>query len=235
MARRALLLLAISLLAFAVLAGSPPASAAKPDPQLEALLAKMGEVQKGLQTLKVNFTQTNRFKMLSKPQVLKGVLTLRKPDTALYKYTSPNALYYLVKDGDLLVYDPSEKKVIVQDIRRHQSRIMRYLGVSQPLEELRANFDIAWKGQEGQVVFLALAPLKFKMKRKIAALNFWVDSQAGTLKAFEVVESEGDRIRFDFTQWEANPALTDEDFKVAIPPGVKVHRQMLDVQEPFKP
>lgn len=234
MGRRLTWLLAL-FLALTCLAQDGPAAPEQPNPQLEALLTKMSEVQKDLKTLRVSFTQTNQFKMLSKPQILKGILTLKKPDTALYKYTSPNTLYYLVKDGDLLVYDPAEKKVLVQDIRRHQNRIMRYLGVSQPLDELRQNFNITWKGQEGQVVLLALAPVKFKMKRKIAALDFWVDAQAGTLRAFEVVESEGDRIRFDFTQWEANPPLTDDDFKVNIPPGVKVHRQMLDVQEPFKP
>ncbi len=72
------------------------------------------------------------------------------------------------------------------------------------------------------------------MKRKIAVLNFWVDSQTAYLKAFEVVEAEGDRIRFDFSEWEANPVLTADAFKVDLPPGVKVHRQMVDLNETFQ-
>lgn len=228
-----LLLLALSLTGFA---GAPAAPASEADRQkMSALLDKMNEVQKGIETLRVSFVQTNHFRMLSKPQVLKGVLTLQKPDTALYKYTSPSPLFFLVKDGSLLVYDPAEKKVMVQDIRRHQNRILRYLGVGQPLSELMASFEVTWKGQEGQVAYLCLVPLKFKMKRKVAALNFWVDVQSGTLKAFEVVETEGDRIRFDFTQWEINPKLNEDAFKVDIPPGVKVHRQFTDLAEPFKP
>jgi outer membrane lipoprotein-sorting protein len=236
MARRLLLFCAALVLAFALFAEKPAAPAPGEDTQkLQTLLDRMNEVQKALTTLRVSFTQTNQFRMLSKPQVLKGVLTLRKPDTALYKYTSPSPLYFLVKDGNLLVYDPKEKKVMVQDIRRHQNRIIRYLGVGQPLEELKQSFDVAWKGQEGKIVHLALTPTKYRMKKKIAELNFWVDSDTATLKSFEVVETEGDSIRFDFTQWETNPALAEDAFNVEVPPGVKVHRQLSDFEEPFKP
>ena len=236
MARRALWLLFLALLLPLAAKDPPrPVPAAEDAKKLEALLDKMNTVQKGLQTLRVSFVQTNHFRMLSKPQVLKGVLTLRKPDTALYKYTSPSPLYFLVKDGDLLVYDPKDKKVLVQDIRRHQSRIVRYLGVGQPLDELRQAFEVSWQGQEGRTAHLVLAPTKYRMKRKISALNFWVNAETGYLDAFEIVELEGDRIRFDFAQWEANPALTEEAFKVELPPGVKVQRQLADFDEPFKP
>jgi outer membrane lipoprotein-sorting protein len=236
MVRRWFLLCAALFLALGVLAKEPvPPPKAEESGTLEALLDRMNEAQKVLTTLRVSFVQTNHFRMLSKPQVLKGILTLKKPDTALYKYTSPSPLYFLVKDGSLLVYDPKDKKVVIQDIRRHQNRIIRYLGVGQPLEELRQSFDVAWKGQEGNVVHLALTPTKYRMKRKIAALHFWVDGDSATLKSFEVVETEGDSIRFDFTQWEANPTLAEDAFKVDIPPGVKVHRQLTDFEEPFKP
>jgi outer membrane lipoprotein-sorting protein len=211
-----------------------PSAQPPPDPKLEALVKKMDEVQKNLKTLRVTFTQTNQFRMLSKPQVFKGVLTLKKPDTALYRYTSPSSLYFLVKDGDLLVYNPAEKKVVVQDIRRHQNRIIRYLGVGQPMEELRSNFQVTWVGEEGDVAQLCLVPKKLRLRRKFSMLTFWVDAQTGYLKAFELVESEGDRIRFDFSHWEENPALTDDAFKVEIPPGVKVHRQLMDLAEPFQ-
>jgi outer membrane lipoprotein-sorting protein len=224
-----LLLLASSVLCLAQ--EGVPVPMSPTDPKVEALIAKMDEVQKGLKTLKVNFVQTNQFRMLSKPQVLRGSLALEKPDTALYKYTWPTPLYFLVKDGDLLVYDPGQKKAMVQDIRRHQNRILRYLGVGQPMEELQRNFEIVWAGEEDGVAYLRLVPTKLKMKRKIAVLNFWVDVHTGYLKSFEVVELEGDRIRFDFSHWEANPPLTAASFKVDIPPGVKVRRQMVDLSE----
>ena len=213
---------------------TPEVSVLAADPRLEQLLTRMDQVQKDMTTLRVSFVQTNTFRMLSQPQVMKGHLVLRKPDTALYEYTTPSKLFFLVKDGDLLVYNPAKKNVVVQDIRRHQSRIVRYLGIGQPLRELQGSFKVSWVGQEGGLVHLSLTPTKAKLRRKIAALNFWVDQQTAFLSGFEVVEAEGDRIRFDFSQWETNPALTEASFKVDIPAGVKVHRQMLDMQEPFQ-
>jgi outer membrane lipoprotein-sorting protein len=237
MVRQGVWVLLLALFASLLWAQDPAPSGQVPsqaEPKLVELLAKMDEVQKGLATLRVNFVQTNTFKMLSQPQVLKGQLVLRKPDTALYEYSSPSKLFFLVKDGDLLVYNPAQKKVTIQDIRRHQARIIRYLGISQPLRELQQSFQVKWSGQDAGVVHLILTPTKLKMRRKIAVLQFWVDPQTALLKSFEVVEVEGDRIRFDFSQWESNPVLPDSAFKVEIPSGVKVHRQMLDLQEPFQ-
>ena len=225
-------LLLMALAPISARAKEPP----KPDdPRLVALLQKMNDLQKGIQTLRVRFVQTNNFQMLAKPQVLKGELTLKKPDTALYRYTSPSPLYFLIKDGDLLVYEPGQKKVIVQDIRRHQNKIIRYLGVGQPLDELKQSFTVIWSGEEGHVVHLTLLPRKFRLKRKIAVLHFDVDDRTGLLEGFDVVETEGDRIRFDFSDWEMNPTLPPDAFKVNIPPGVKVQRQLMDLQDPFKP
>lgn len=232
MARRLIAALVLAALWLASPAAQPAEPAA--DAALQALVQKMDAVQQGIKTLRVSFVQTNRFRMLKEPQVLKGNLVLRKPDTALYRYTSPTPLYFQVKDGDLLVYNPAQKRVSVQDIRRHQNRIIRYLGIGQPMEELKTNFAITMVSREGPIAYLRLVPTKIRMKRKISVLNFWVDTQSGYLKSFEVVEAEGDSIRFDFSQWETNPPLTEADFKVDIPPGVKVHRQVMDLAEPFQ-
>ncbi len=182
MVRRAFAVLILAVFASLLWAKDPAPPSGAPtaaDPRLTELLARMDQVQKGLTTLRVNFVQTNTFRMLSQPQVLKGQLVLRKPDTALYEYTSPSKLFFLVKDGDLLVYNPAQKKVIIQDIRRHQARIIRYLGISQPLRELQESFEVKWSGQDAGVVHLILTPTKLKMRRKIAVLQFWVDPADG--------------------------------------------------------
>ncbi len=213
--------------------GQPPVP--PPDAgRLEALLSRMQVAQKEIQTLRVSFVQTNEFKMLARPQVLRGDLVLRKPDTALYRYTSPQRLVYRVKDGDLLMYDPAKKHVLVQDISRHQAKIARYLGISQPVDELRKNFDVAWKAEQDGVVTLYLSPLKGRVRRKVASMTFKVQEKDGLIREFEVEEAEGDKIRFAFTDWEINPKLGDDAFAVDLPRGVKVERKMMNLREPFE-
>lgn len=230
---RILLLLLLLLGAAAVPASPPPASFPPVDPKVSALLDRMNALQKEIQTLRVSFVQTNRFQMLKEPQVLKGVLLLKKPSTALYRYTSPARLSYLVKDGDLLIVDAAARKVVVQDIRRHQNKILRYLAVGQPLEEITRNLEIRTTEWANGTLHVELVPLKLRAKRKVSALHFWVDGETALLSSLEVVQPDGDRIRFDFSRWETNPALTDEDFHVEIPKGAKVQRQFLDVEQPF--
>ena len=212
---------------------APPPPPSEDRAKTEALLTTMNTVQKGLQTLRVSFVQINHFRMLARPQVLKGTLILKKPDTALYAYTSPSRLSFLVKDGDLLMVDEAAKKVVVQDIRRDQNKIMRYLAVGQPIEELTRHFRVNTLGEVNGSMHLELVPLKVRVKRKISALHFWVDTKTALLKALEIIEPEGDRIRFEFSDWDTNPVLTDADFKVEIPKGAKVQRQLLDVDQPF--
>jgi outer membrane lipoprotein-sorting protein len=218
------------LLASAAWAIKPPP---KSDDRLTALMAKMQAVQKGVQTLRVNFTQTNRFSMLSKPQVMKGTLVLQKPTTALYSYKSPVSLTFRVKDGDLLVYNSATREAYVQDIRRHEGKIMRYLGITQPLEELQKHFTVTLTSTENGTANLCLSPAQFHTQRKIAAMYFTVGTEDGLIRDFEILEPGGDKIQFSFQDWEINPKLTEKDFEIAIPPGVKVKRQMLDLKEPF--
>ena len=142
---------------------------------------------------------------------------------------------FLIKEGTLLVYDPKQKQAFVQDIRRHQDRIFRYLGVGQPMDELVKHFTVIWVDEKDGVAHVQLVPLKSRVKRKLATLHFWVDIKTGLPSAFEVVEPEGDRIRFDFRDWEVNPDLGPKAFEVTIPNGVKVQRQLSDLTDPFKP
>lgn len=234
MARASRILLLLFLLAgAAALSADPAAPAPSVDPKISALLDRMNALQKEIQTLRVSFVQTNRFQMLKEPQVLKGVLLLKKPSTALYRYTSPARLSYLVKDGDLLIVDAQAKKVVVQDIRRHQNKILRYLAVGQPLEEITRNLEMRTTQWANGTLHVELVPLKLRAKRKVAALHFWVEEKSALLSSLEVVQPDGDRIRFDFSHWETNPPLTEDDFKVEIPKGAKVQRQFLDVEQPF--
>ena len=228
--------LAFCILALVCLAcpGAPGGSKKqKEDERLTALMAKLQSVQQSIQSLRLSFTQTNSFNMLSKPQVLKGTLVIQKPSTALYVYTSPKSLFFRVKDGDLIVYKAAEKEAFVQDIRRHEGKIMRYMGITQPMEELKKTFRVTLAAQTGNTAQLTLIPIKSKVQRKIAAIYFTVGADDGIIREFEIIEPGGDKISFSFSEWEINPKLSDKDFEIPIPQGVKVKRQMLDFREPF--
>ena len=83
---RTLFLIAALLLAAFAAAAAPQAQKAptEVDPSLKALIDKVQAVQEKIQTLRVEFTQTNRFEMLSEPQVFEGTLVF---ESSLVEHT----------------------------------------------------------------------------------------------------------------------------------------------------
>lgn len=198
------------------------------------ILEKIQKFQEKIQTIKVSFIQTNDFKMLKSPEVLKGTIYIKKPDKALYLYESPEKLYYLVKKGELLVYNPKKKEAYVQDVERYQTKIMKYMGAQLPFKELEKKFDFETEIENEKIVHISFYPKKKSLQKKISSLDFWVDEEALTIQKIELSETEGDRVRFEFKNWTINPELEDKIFEVKIPKGVKIKRSGVNIKEPFQ-
>ncbi|MCX7830783.1 MAG: outer-membrane lipoprotein carrier protein LolA [Acidobacteria bacterium] len=197
-------------------------------------LEKIQKFQEKIETVKVSFTQTNDFKMLKSPEVFKGTIYIKKPNKALYLYESPQKLYYLVKDGELLVYNPQKKEAVVQDVERYQTKIMKYMGAELPFKELEKKFDSEMSPEDDKIVHLSFFPKKKSLQKKLSSLDFWVDEEALTIQRIELSETEGDKVVFEFKNWIINPELEDKVFEVKIPKGVKIKRSGVNIKEPFQ-
>ena len=197
-------------------------------------LEKVQKFQETIKTLKVSFIQTNDFKMLKTPEVLKGTIYIKKPDAMLYLYEYPEKLYYLVKKGELLVYNPKKKEAMVQDVERYQTKIMKYMGAQLPFKELEKKFDSEIVEDSNKIVHISFYPKKKSLQKKLSSLDFWVDEDALTIQKIQVSEAEGDKVIFDFKNWDINPELEDQIFDIKIPKGVKVKISGVNIKEPFQ-
>ncbi|NMB98728.1 MAG: outer membrane lipoprotein carrier protein LolA [Thermoanaerobaculaceae bacterium] len=197
-------------------------------------LEKIQKFQETIKTVKVSFIQTNDFKMLKTPEVLKGTIYIKKPDRALYLYEDPDKLYYLVNKGELLVYNPQKKEAVVQDVERYQTKIMKYMGAQLPFKELEKKFDSEMTEEKDKIVHLSFSPKKKSLQKKLSSLDFWVDKDALTVQKIELSEAEGDKVIFEFKNWNINPELEDKIFEIKIPKGVKVKRSGINIKEPFQ-
>ena len=201
--------------------------------EVNDFLDKIQKFQENIRTLKVTFTQTNDFKMLTKPEVLKGTIFIKKPATALYLYEHPDKLYYLVKDGELLVYNPTKKEATVQDIERYQNKIMKYMGLSTPFKELEKKFDVVMTEEGEETAHLSFTPKKHSLAKKLSNLDFWVNEKDLTVKEIEISEAEGDKVRFEFSEWQINSNFDEKVFDIDLPKGIKIKRSGINVKEPF--
>jgi len=202
------------------------------DCDIKKLLDEMQKFQENISTLKVSFVQTNDFEMLKKPEVLKGEIFIKKPSTALYLYQAPDKLYYLIKEGELMVYNPKKKEANVQDISRYQSKIIKYMGISTPFAELEKKFDVKLIDTDGDIVHLSFTPKKRSLAKHLASLDFWVNQKDHTIRGMELSEAEGDKVRFDFSNWEVNSKFDEKVFDIDLPKGTKVKRETINLKNP---
>jgi outer membrane lipoprotein-sorting protein len=202
------------------------------DYDIKELLKKVQKFQESIKTLKVSFVQINDFEMLKKPEVLKGEIYIKKPSTALYLYQAPEKLYYLVKDGELMVYNPKKKEANVQDISRYQNKVMKYMGISTPFAELEKKFDVKFAGKEGDIVHLSFTPQKRSLAKHLAALDFWVNDKDQTIRGMELSEAEGDKVKFEFSNWEVNAKFDEDIFDIKLPKGTKIKRETINLKNP---
>lgn len=191
---------------------------------LKELFEKIQKFQENIKSIKVNFTQINDFKILKKPQVLKGKIFVKKPDKVLYLYEEPEKIYYLVKKGELLVYNPSKKEAYIQDVERYQVKIMKYIGTTTPFKELEKKFDSEICNEEDNKICILFHPKRKNLQKRISSLEFWILKNELLIEKIEVSETEGDKVKFIFDKWELNSDLKDNIFEIQIPKGIKIKR-----------
>jgi outer membrane lipoprotein-sorting protein len=199
---------------------------------IKDLMNKVQKFQENIKTLKVSFVQVNDFEMLKKPEVLKGEIYIKKPSTALYLYQAPEKLYYLVKEGELMVYNPKKKEANVQDISRYQNKVMKYMGISTPFAELEKKFDVKFVEKDGDIVHLNFTPKKRSLAKHLASLDFWVNDKDNTIRAMEMSEAEGDKVKFEFSNWEVNSKFDENIFDIKLPKGTKIKRETVNLKNP---
>lgn len=197
-------------------------------------LEEIQKFQEKVETIKVSFVQTNNFKMLRTPEILKGTVYIKKPDKMLYLYEYPEKLYYLINKGELLVYNPKKKEAVVQDVERYQTKIIKYMGAQLPFKELNKKFDSQLVSNLDKVAHLTFLPKKKSLQKKLSSIDFWIDEEALTIQKIEISESEGDKVTFEFKNWIINSEFDEKIFEIKIPKNVKIKRSGVNIKEPFK-
>lgn len=202
--------------------------------ETKEFLEKIQKFQEKVETIKVSFIQSNNFKMLKKPEILKGTVYIKKPDKMLYLYEYPEKLYYLVNKGELLVYNPKKKEAVVQDVERYQTKIMKYMGAQLPFKEFEKKFDSQLVSNSDKIVHLTFLPKKKSLQKKLSSLDFWINEEDLTIQKIEISESEGDKVIFEFKNWTFNSDFDEKIFEIKIPKDVKIKRSGVNIKEPFQ-
>jgi outer membrane lipoprotein-sorting protein len=216
MLRRAAALLLLVL----PLAGQAP-------PPLREVVERFDGAQAQAQTLQCPFTLTLRRALLKTPSVTKGTLYLQGSDFAHFAFQPPEDLILHLTPKTLISYSPEAKEGEMMKIGFIKNSDRKFLGLGQKLSYLSDYFQIALgEGKElPNTWFLALTPRTLSLRKRLQALNLWVDRETWLPRQVQWVERSGDSWLLDLGPLRINQPLPASVTGFKLPEGIPLRNE----------
>lgn len=216
----------------------PPAlvSQAPQQPSLQEVVDRFDAAQASVQTLEAPFTLTTKRALLKTPTATKGTLYLQGSEFAHFAFAAPEDLILHLTPKELLSYSPSEKQGERLKVGHIIHANRKFLGLGQKLSYLSQYFEIAL-GSSSDVPgtwFLALSPKTLGMKRRMQALDLWVDQKTWLPRRVLWVERGGDSWQLDLGALKINQPLPPSVTGFQIPQGTPLAKSFSFFATPRK-
>ncbi len=213
--------LALLLLAFVgPLAGQAP-------PPLKEVVERFDAAQAQAQTLQCPFTLTLRRALLRTPSVTKGTMYLQGSDFAHFAFQPPEDLILHLTPKALISYSPEAREGELMKIGIIKNSDRKFLGLGQKLSYLSDYFQISLSEAKDSpnTWFLALAPRTLSLRKRMQALNLWVDKETWLPRQIQWIERSGDSWFLELGPLRINQALPAGVTGFKLPEGVPLRSE----------
>jgi len=221
-------LLSLAVLALPALSAStstadpgPPPPAAAPAPSAADLAARVQAFYNRTQTFQAEFAQKYTIKAYNRTKESNGKVTFEKPGKMSWRYTTNGNR--VVSDGKLLkVYEEEEKQMYEQPM--NQSQYPAALAFLVGEGDIRTSFkletlDPAKANFPGGYVLVGEPREPTPAYQKML---FFVDAKTDQVRRVILIDAQGNRNRFDFSNPTVNKKSPPDEFKFTPPKGTKV-------------
>ena len=201
--------------------------AAQGPPPLREVVEHFDNAQALVQTLQCPFTLTLRRALLKTPSVTRGILYLQGSDFAHFAFQPPEDLILHLTPKALISYSPEAREGEFMKIGFIRNSDRKFLGLGQKLSYLSDYFQIAL-GEAKDVPntwFLALSPRTLSLRKRMLALNLWVDKETWLPREVQWIERSGDSWLLELGALRINQPLPSgvRDFK--LPEGIPLRSE----------
>jgi outer membrane lipoprotein carrier protein len=218
----AVIALSLSPVALAGAEQPPPATSAKPaEPTAEAIADRVQAFYDRTKTYSADFTQRYTIKAYNRTKDSRGKVVFEKPGKMSWRYAANGNR--VVADGKTLrVYEGDNKQMYEQpmDQSQYPAALAFLLGGGsvkksfslQRLDGARLGFTGGWV-------------LKGEPKEPTPAyqtLLLYVDSKTSQVRRVMLIDAQGNRNRFDFTNPTVNEKPAPDEFKFVPPKGTRI-------------
>ena len=204
----------------------PTLHAQAPQPDLKTVVEQFDAAQSRVQTLQCPFTLTLRRALLQTPTVLKGTLYLQGSDFVHFTFQAPEDLILHLTPKALISYSPRDREGELLKIGIIRNANRKFLGLGQKLSYLSEYFQIGL-GESKDVpntYFLALIPRTLATRKRMQALNLWVDRETYLPRRVQWIERSGDSWLLDLGPLRLNQPLPATVTGFKLPEGISLRK-----------
>ncbi|MEO8502922.1 MAG: outer membrane lipoprotein carrier protein LolA [Acidobacteriota bacterium] len=192
--------------------------------RLPALLERVKEQQKHLQTLEAQFIQHRESSMLAEPEEAKGQFSFQAPDRVRWEYTSPKGMTVLIVGEQMTTWYRDLNRADKVNVGKYSSQVLRYLGASGSLESLGQYFDVTLvqPKDKAEPFRLELVPRFARIAKRLKHMTLWIDREQYLPIRLSYTEADGDGTEYRFVGLRMNAPLPADRFALELPPSVQV-------------
>ena len=229
--RRILLILSVVVLGSLASASPAPKTATVDElegsAKLDALIERVVERQRALQTLEAEFVQHKESDLLLDAVESTGVFLFRAPDLVRWDYRQPDAMVVVFAEDTVTTYHPDQARAERIKVSKKQRRFVRVLAGTQPLDDLTSHFSMTLADPGGQANYLlTLRPVGNMLSKKLRSVEIEVDRELFLPVVIEYNEADGDSTRYEFRNLTINPEIEESRFRLDL--GADVILETLD-------
>ncbi len=212
--------------ALLLLAAALPLAAQTPPP-LKEVVERFDAAQAQVQTLQCPFTLTLRRALLKTPSVTKGTMYLQGSEFAHFAFQPPEDLILHLTPKALISYSPEAREGEFMKIGLIKNADRKFLGLGQKLSYLSDYFQISLSEARDSAGawFLAMTPRTLSLRKRMQALNLWVDKETWLPRQVQWIERSGDSWFLELGPLRINQALPSSVTGFKLPEGIPLRSE----------
>ena len=210
------LLSSLALVALVLLGGGARQPA--PTPTAKDVADRLQKKYDSIRDFSADFVHRHEGGPLKRIREERGSLLVKKPGKMRWTYKQPEEKVFVSNGVRYFQYIPADRQVVIADPPGEREPAMTFLAGK---GDLTRDFTVSFvPAQPPDRWTLRLDPKD--AQPQYDWLEISASRESFELRTLIVVDQQGSRSTFTFSNFKANPGLSDKDFDFAIPKGVEV-------------
>jgi len=182
-------------------------------------------LRKDVRAIHASVIQEKKLAVLKKKIVVKGTITLARPNMLKWDVTKPERSLTVIDGEKMTVYHPDVKEaqiyMLSENIIAYNTMNFFTSVMSGDMGEMEEKFSVRVFRNSSEVI-IRMVPRSTMVGRYLAGVVIHVDEKSGLPKGFEVSTPKGDKTVTRLANIKVNPELDPDIFQFRIPGDVMV-------------